>query len=64
MLAYNQTALEVATRMGVPVNDLYAVIMKAGRDECLSEDGGHLTPAGYELLGKAVAAFIREQLMS
>lgn len=39
VLAYNQAALEVINRMGVSVNDLYAMIMKAGRDECLSEDG-------------------------
>src|ERR1051325_10294258 len=50
--AYNRAAVEVANRLRVPINDLHAVIMKAGRDQCLTGDGVHFTPAASELLGK------------
>ena len=62
VLAYNQAATEVATGMGVPINDLYATVMQAGRDECLTEDGVHFTPAASALLGRVVAAAIMKQL--
>jgi lysophospholipase L1-like esterase len=60
--AYNQAAQEVCRKLGVPVNDLYSLVMEAGRDRLLLDDGVHFTPKGYELLGKAVAKAIRTQL--
>ena len=60
--AYNQAAAEVANRMEIPINDLYAVVMEHGRDTILSPDGVHYGEAGYELLGRAVAETIRAQL--
>ena len=63
VLAYNDAAREVAARLGVPVNDLYKVVMDAGRDEILTEDGVHFKPEGSEILGKAVATAIREEVV-
>jgi len=57
--AYNRAAREVAERMSVPVNDLFEVVMRAGRDRLLSRDGVHFTQEGSALLGKAVASAIR-----
>jgi len=57
--AYNRAAREVAERMGVPANDLFEVVMRAGRDRLLSPDGVHFTKEGSALLGKEVAAAIR-----
>lgn len=59
---YNKAALEVCEKLGVPVNDLHAVVMNAGRDRLLTEDGVHFTPEGCALLGKTVADAIRKQL--
>ena len=56
--AYNQKAAEIAVQFGIPINDLYQVVMDAGRDEYLIPDGVHLSPKGYTLLGNAVADFI------
>jgi lysophospholipase L1-like esterase len=60
--AYNQAASEVAERVAVPVNDLFEVVMRAGRDRLLSPDGVHFTKEGSAVLGKAVAAAIRPYL--
>jgi lysophospholipase L1-like esterase len=62
VLAYNRAAAEEARKAGVEVNDLYAVVDSAGREKLLLEDGVHFTPEGYELLGQAVADFLRKQL--
>jgi lysophospholipase L1-like esterase len=53
--AYNDSAQRVATAYGVQVNDLYQVVMDAGRDQVLIADGVHFGEAGYALLGQAVA---------
>lgn len=62
VISYNQAAVEVAKSLGVPVNDLYEFVMKAGKDKLLRQDGVHFTDEAYELLGKTVAAAIRKQL--
>jgi len=59
---YNDIALGVAREYRAPVNDLYAAIAGAGRDELLSEDGVHFTDAGYARLAQVVAGFIRSHL--
>ena len=53
--AYNQVSVALASELGVPVNDLHAAVMAAGRDALLGEDGIHYTEAGYRLLGQEVA---------
>jgi len=62
VVAYNEAAVDVCKRLGVPIDDLYAVVMNAGKDGLLKEDGVHYTPEGYHTLGRAVAAAIRKQL--
>jgi lysophospholipase L1-like esterase len=62
ILAYNRAAAEIAGGLGVGINDLYAAVVRAGPDSLLSDDGVHFAQAGYELLGKAVAEFIRPSL--
>jgi lysophospholipase L1-like esterase len=60
--AYNDVARRVVTAHGVPIDDLYQVIVDAGRDQYLEPDGVHFSSAGYALLGQAVASAIRTHL--
>jgi len=59
---YNEAAAAVAEGLAVPINDLFGVVAKAGRDRLLQDDGVHFTAEGYALLGKAVAKFVRRFL--
>jgi lysophospholipase L1-like esterase len=59
VIAYNEAAIEVCDELGVPIDDLYAPIMAAGRDRLLQQDGVHFSAEGYEVLGRQVAACIR-----
>jgi len=59
---YNEAAVEVCQVLDVPVNDLYALVYRAGREQYLRDDGVHFTPEGYKLLGEAVAESIRKLL--
>ncbi len=61
--AYNAAAKEVAGELGVAVDDLFAIVTEAGRDELLMDDGVHFEAPGCELLGRAVAACVREVLI-
>ena len=58
--AYNRTAIEVASRHRVTIDDLHQVIVDHGVGDLLGEDGVHFTAAGNEVLGRAVAAAIRQ----
>jgi lysophospholipase L1-like esterase/dienelactone hydrolase len=60
--AYNARAFHEMERLGVPVNDLYAVVEDGGPAELLGKDGTHYAPAGNERLADAVADSIRRQL--
>ncbi len=60
--AYNAAAVAIAQALGLPVDDLFTVVMDAGRDRYLSADGVHFTDEGYELLGKVVADVIKKAL--
>ena len=60
--SYNAAAIRVAREFKIPVNDLFSLMQDAGPEHYLREDGVHFTDAGYELLGKAVANFIRSYL--
>ncbi|MBN1399523.1 MAG: SGNH/GDSL hydrolase family protein [Anaerolineae bacterium] len=60
--AYNEVAIEVAQSLGASINDLYSLVMAAGRDGLLLPDGVHFRPIGYELLGKTAAQAIRTAL--
>ena len=53
--AYNAAALETMREACVEINDLHAVIVAEGVEECICEDGVHMTPRGNSALAKAVA---------
>lgn len=57
--AYNEVANRVATEMNISIDDLYTVVVAAGRDNIILPDGVHFTPDGYNILGNAVAEFIK-----
>ena len=59
---YNAAALAVTGEMGVPVNDLYGVMMRAGKEKLLCPDGVHLTAEGYEMLGTVVAEAVQREM--
>ena len=59
---YNAAAVEIANGLGVPVNDLYAVVMAAPPERIIGQDGVHYTPEGSVLLGTKVAEYIRGML--
>lgn len=54
VLLYNRAAVQVCQELEVPVNGLFEVVMKAGRDRLLLPDGVHFTEEGYRVLGRAV----------
>ncbi len=56
---YNEAAIEVARHHKVALNDLHQLVVDAGPASLQEADGVHFTPAGYELLGRAVAETIR-----
>ena len=60
--SYNQEATQIAQKLGVHINNLYEVVMKAGRDRLLREDGVHFAEEGSALLGSAVAEVVRSCL--
>ena len=56
---YNEAALAIVQKAGLPVNDLHDVILRNDFARCLSEDGCHMTAFGNEVLSDAVAEAIR-----
>ncbi len=60
--AYNAAAAGIAEELGVPIDDLFAVMQQAAGDKCLRPDGVHFTAEGYTRLGEAVAACVRPYL--
>jgi len=57
--AFNIAAREVAYQFKLPVDDLYTAVMQAGRDVMVGFDGVHFEQQGYQMLGTAVADFLR-----
>lgn len=60
VLRYNRAAMEICQQAEVPVDNLFEMVMDAGRDGLLDEDGVHFTNQGYELLGRGVANALRK----
>lgn len=60
--AYNQRAFEIAAQFEVQIDDLYQLVIDAGRDTILLQDGVHFTKDGYALLGRAVVDALRPLL--
>ena len=53
--AYNVAARAVAEDLGVPIDDLFAVVQQKGKARLLTQDGVHFTEEGSQLLGRVVA---------
>ena len=53
--AYNAAARAVAVDLGVPIDDLFAVVEGEGKARLLTQDGVHFTEEGSQLLGRVVA---------
>ncbi len=56
--AFNAAADGIMAEAGIALDDLYSLIMAAGREKYLREDGVHFTEAGSQLLGRQVAQAI------
>ena len=56
---YNEAAVELMQREGIPVNDLYALVCD-DIENYVCEDWIHPAPGGVETLAQAVAQKIRE----
>jgi lysophospholipase L1-like esterase len=54
--AYNEAARAVAVDLGVPIDDLFAVVEEVGKTRLLTQDGVHFTEEGSRILGRAVAS--------
>jgi lysophospholipase L1-like esterase len=60
---YNTIAKQVMQDLKVPVDDLHSLLTDADkRAQLISGDGVHYTAEGREMLGKAVAQFIKKHL--
>jgi len=59
---YNRGSIEIAKDLGLKYDDLFEVMMRAGRDDYQKDDGVHFNEAGSEILGQAVTKTIRSSL--
>lgn len=60
VLARNAAAAPIMREFGIPVNDLYGLVV--GKAELRSGDAAHFSAAGRELQGKQVAEIIRKAM--
>lgn len=58
---YNEVALRVMKEKGVEVNDLHAVVEKAGVAKMQKTDGTHYTPDGSKVLAEAVVKSVTSE---
>ena len=58
VMAYNDVALRMTEEEGLPVNDLHRVVEQTGLEECIGEDGVHVTDLGNAVLVDAVTEFL------
>ena len=59
IIRYNAAVTDLMKRLGVTVNDVHPLLYE-DRETLISDDLVHPTPAGVEILAKAVAASIRK----
>ena len=65
IVKYNAIAAQIASGMGVQVNDLRVLSTRVGAEDILREsDGIHLSKFGEEVIGKHVAGTIENALFS
>ena len=60
LATYNEGLVDQQRRLDLEIDDLHAIVVQAGPSRLLDQDGVHFTDEGYALLGKAVAAAIRQ----
>ena len=61
VVSYNHVAQTICDELDIVVNDLFSVVVNAGRDRLLKPDGVHFGDEGCELLGKTVAGVIQDK---
>lgn len=59
---YNEVAIAVMQKEGVPVHDLHALVERHGPQRLIGHDGVHYTPEGYARLAEAVADCVLRHL--
>ncbi|MBN2152337.1 MAG: SGNH/GDSL hydrolase family protein [Candidatus Lokiarchaeota archaeon] len=59
VMEYNRAALALMEELQIPVDDLYGVIMRHGKERAIGEDGVHMTDEGNRALADAVSAYLR-----
>jgi lysophospholipase L1-like esterase len=59
---YNKAALTIMKELQIPIDDLYGVIMRHGKERAIGEDGVHMTEAGNRALADAVTTALRVYL--
>ena len=52
---YNNAAVSIMKRAGVPINDLHKLVEDGGKGKLMLGDGTHYTEQGYEMLAAVVA---------
>ena len=61
--AYNKVATAIMTESGIIIDDLFSVIMSNRIEDCLLNDGVHMTEHGNKLLTEAVSNCILKELI-
>lgn len=60
VLAYNAVAGEIVAAVGIPVDDLFAAVERAGVERCLGDDGVHMSREGNAVLAEKVCQAVRQ----
>ena len=60
VIRYNDSSLQIASRLGVAINDLYSYIMTGDPGLIIQEDGVNYTEYGNELLAERITAVLEK----
>lgn len=60
--ACNKAARGIARKAGLPIVNLHKTVLKMDMEAAMTEDGAHFLPEACEVLGKKVAARLREMV--
>ena len=64
VIRYNTAAINIVTRLGTAVNDIYSYIMEGDASSIVDFDGVHYTDYGYELIGERISNVISKIINS
>lgn len=59
---YNRVATEIMEKYSIEINDLFSLIRENNPDECIKEDGVHMTDIGNKILAEAVTSAILKKI--